>query len=231
MRVEERIEARRLRKEEGYSLKEICNILKVSKGSVSAWVKDIELTEKQKERLRQKYKDNLIQSSKVGNTYVRDIFLEKRIKYQEEGKNLLVQLKNDTMFIAGIMLFWAEGSKDRGRVIMTNSNVNMLSFFVRFLKKYLGVSDNDIQFSFQYYSNNGVSLEEVKKHWLTGLDISRKCLKRHTVDKRYENAPGKKVGKLLYGVGRVVVNNVRIKQMIFGAIQEFIGFKENSWLL
>ena len=230
MRVKERLEARRLRKEEGCSLKEICIALKVSKGSVSEWVKDIELSEEQKERLKQKYKDSLIQYHKIGNNYVKNKFLEKRIKYQEEGRDLLIYLKNDTMFIAGIMLFWAEGSKDRGRVIITNSNVNMLSFFVKFLKKYFGVTDDVIQFSFQYYSNNGVSLEDVKKHWLSGLNIPLICFKRHTVDKRYETAPGKKIGKLLYGVGRVVVNNVRVKQMIFGSIQEFIGFKDDSWL-
>jgi hypothetical protein len=86
------------------------------------------------------------------------------------------------------------------------------------------------KFSFQYYSNNGVSIDDVKKHWISGLNIPEYCFKRYTVDKRYENAPGKKVGKLLYGVGRIVINDVRIKQMIFGAIQEFIGFEENSWV-
>lgn len=230
MRVKERIEARRLRKEEGYSLKEICTKIKVSKSSVSGWVKDIELTDEQKERLRQKYKDHYTNVNILGNNYIKNKFLEKRKKYQEEGRDLLVQLKNDTMFIAGIMIFWAEGSKDRGSVIMTNSNVNMLSFFVKFLKKYFMVGDGIIKFSFQYYSNNGIPIDDVKKYWLTGLDLPSTCFKRYTVDKRYENAPGKKIGKLLYGVGRIVVNDVRIKQMIFGAIQEFMNFKEDSWL-
>jgi transcriptional regulator with XRE-family HTH domain len=44
MKVQERNEARRLRRDEGLSLKEIALQLGVAKSSVSHWVRDIELT-------------------------------------------------------------------------------------------------------------------------------------------------------------------------------------------
>jgi len=51
MKTKERKEARRIRAEEGAPLNEICKRLKVSKSSVSLWVRDIELTIEQKNKL------------------------------------------------------------------------------------------------------------------------------------------------------------------------------------
>jgi len=44
MKTRERSEARRLRAEEGRSVKEIAGILSVSRSSVSLWVRDVPLT-------------------------------------------------------------------------------------------------------------------------------------------------------------------------------------------
>lgn len=223
MKIKEKLKARKLRMEKGLSINEICRLVNASKGSISAWVRDIKISEMHKNRLRQKQR-------LIGNTYVRDAFLNKRKEYQKEGTELLRKNNKDCNFIAGLMLFWAEGSKDRHSIIMTNSNIHMLSFFIRFLKKYFRIKKEDIKLSFQFYSNNGKSVQDVKRYWIKGLKLPEECFKRYTVDKRYEKAPGRKKGKAPYGIGRIVINNVRIKQMIFGAIQAFIGFKEENWL-
>jgi transposase-like protein len=47
MKTEERNEARRLRAEQGASVKELARLLGVSRSSVSLWVRDIELAETQ----------------------------------------------------------------------------------------------------------------------------------------------------------------------------------------
>jgi transcriptional regulator with XRE-family HTH domain len=44
VKTAEREEARRLRRDEGLSVKELAGLLGVSKSSVSLWVRDIELT-------------------------------------------------------------------------------------------------------------------------------------------------------------------------------------------
>ena len=231
MRLKDKEAARKLRIEEGLSLNEICQRLSLSKSSVSNWVKDIKLTEDQKSRLVKKYQNSYKEGAKVGNTYQRDYYYKKRVEYQKEGKKLLSVYKEDSKFVAGLMLFWAEGSKDRYSIIMTNSNIHMLSFFIGFLKKYFKIKKEDIKLSFQFYSNNGKSVHDVKRYWIEGLKLPESCFKRYTIDKRYERAPGRKKGKAPYGIGRIVINNVRIKQAIFGAIQAFIGFEEPNWIL
>jgi transcriptional regulator with XRE-family HTH domain len=53
VKLGEREEARRLRREEGLAIRVIAERLGVAKSSVSAWTRDISLTEEQHERLRQ----------------------------------------------------------------------------------------------------------------------------------------------------------------------------------
>ena len=38
------------------------------------------------------------------------------------------------------MLYWGEGSKARNGVVFTNADVDMLRFFLRFLRESYGVS-------------------------------------------------------------------------------------------
>ena len=59
MKTEERFLARQLRKEEGLSIGKIASRLGVSKSSVSLWVRDIELTNEQWNRLQAKGTSNL----------------------------------------------------------------------------------------------------------------------------------------------------------------------------
>lgn len=53
MKPQQRMEARRLRRQEGKSIKQIARLLTVSPSSVSGWVKDIALTDEQRVLLAQ----------------------------------------------------------------------------------------------------------------------------------------------------------------------------------
>jgi predicted transcriptional regulator len=217
MKLEKKVLAIELRKE-GLSLKQIASQLNVSKSSVSIWVRNIVLSHEQKMKLS---------PSLGGNTYTRDHFQKIRKEYQKEGRELIKNCNKE--FIAGLMLFWAEGSKDRGSVIFSNSNPHMIKFFLNFLCKYFNIDKNIIAFSFQWYSGNSLTFLKVRDFWLDTLGLTEKNLRRCYVDNRYPMAPGRKKDKLMYGVGRLRINDVRIKQMLFGAIQEYIGFNNPEW--
>jgi transcriptional regulator with XRE-family HTH domain len=180
MKLKEKESAIKFRKE-GLSLKQIAEKLGVSKGSVSLWVRDIKLSEEQKIKLN---------PTLGGNTYARDYFQKFRKEYQKEGRALIKDSTKD--FIAGLMLFWAEGSKDRCSVIFSNSNPYMIRFFLQFLIKYFNVDKNNVAFSFQWYSGNSLTFKKVKNFWLDTLDLTEKNLKRCYIDNRYPMAPGKK---------------------------------------
>lgn len=82
----ERARARQLRSQ-GFSIKEITKKLKVSKGSVSSWVKGIELTETQKERLKEKERQAGRNTAKKRQSYWHQYRLE-HPKAIKESKQL-----------------------------------------------------------------------------------------------------------------------------------------------
>ena len=80
MKYKEKLEARRLRKEEGLSLKEIAEKVGVAKSSVSLWVRDIELSDEQLAVLIERschYKDNGRKWSETNRS--------KRREYRQKG--------------------------------------------------------------------------------------------------------------------------------------------------
>lgn len=223
----QREEARRLRKEEGLSLNEITSKLGVSKGSVSLWVRDVELTDEQKAGLRDK---NPAYNNGAGRERWREscksVWLARRKDYQEDGRRMAKS--RDVDFIAGCMLYWAEGSKSRSTLRMTNTDPNMLKFFVVFLKKYFDIPNEDIGVTVRFYSKSGLSVDEVEKYWAEVLNVPKECFKKAEVDHDKRPTSGQKI-KHKFGVCAVQTGNVVVLQKIYGAIQEYIGFIDDRF--
>lgn len=128
------------------------------------------------------------------------------------------------------MLFWAEGSKARNQVKMCNSDPNMLRFFRRFLVESLDVDPARLRVRLHVYLGNGLSLEEIERYWLDVLDLPASCLRGHSIDPLPTSSSGKKKNKLPYGVCTLTLNDTKVIQHIYGAIQEYGGFDEPRWL-
>jgi predicted DNA-binding protein YlxM (UPF0122 family) len=219
MKAAEKKEARRLRKE-GFSIGEIANKVEVSKSSVSLWVRDIELTKAQKERLQEK--SHLFVSKK--NT---EFFRKKRKFYQDAGKEKAKQ--GDQLHLIGCMLHWAEGSKERQRVDFTNSDPEMMLVFMKFLRECYEVKDEDISVSIQCY-NDIHTVEEIESYWLNLLHLPNGCLRKTLVNKYPKISKRKRKSCLEFGTCKIRVSKVELQQNIYGAIQEYIGFKKDKWL-
>ncbi len=237
MKLKEKEEARRLRKEDGMSMNEIVKTLKVSKSSVSLWVRDVELTDEQIKILDAKMIENRF--GKRGNGYKKMLLVTERSRklhkdirrgYQEEGRKLFNKCKNNPDFIAGIMLYWAEGSKSRCSVKFSNSDMDMMIIFVRFLRKYFKINNNKLAFAIQYYTGNGISQDDVENFWMNHLGLNYSNKRKCYIDYRPVKNMGKKVGKCPYGICRIVYNDVEIMQKIYGAIKEFSNIDNDKWL-
>ena len=131
MKWEERQEARRLRRDEGLSVKAIAARLGVSPSSASRWVRDVPLTPDQEAALV------AADPSKGGRLQAHrgwaDLCRRRRTAAQESGRGLAAV--GTPLHVMGCMLFWAEGSKSRNSVKFTNSDPDMLRLFVRFLRE------------------------------------------------------------------------------------------------
>lgn len=207
-------------RKDGKSILEIVKETGASKGSVSAWTKEIILSEVEKELIKKR-------SKRAGSSSL--TWKKRRVSYQEIGKNRIKE--KDPLYIAGCMLYWGEGSKSTNSLGMTNSDLAMQKLFVNFLRKFWNLENEKIIFKIQSYIDIH-SKEEIIKYWMDGLDLPisslRKCY--WGLKPISSKSVPVKFGKLEYGTCCIQVSNVKIIQEIYGAIQEFGNFSNEKWL-
>jgi transposase len=219
-----REEARRLRSQ-GESVKEIARQINASVSSVSVWVRDIQLTDEQIAALKQRNPTHF--GRWKGSETNRKKYHNLRLQFQEEGR--AKARERDPLHIAGCMLYWAEGSKHTSDLRFSNSDPEMIAFFMRFLRESLKVKDDEITMRIYCYTNNGLSVEEIEQYWLDITKLPRSALRKGSVN--LQPVSSKQKGrKLIYGVAHLGCSRVNYLQHVYGAIQEYIGVDKPEWL-
>jgi hypothetical protein len=209
----------------GLSFGEIAKALNIAPATARRWTLDIPLSAEQVEAISQRARAALQRGSAEWCSEQR----RRREQWQQEGR-ARARL-GEPLHLAGCLLYWAEGAKNRNSVKFANSDVNMLRLFRRFLSQCFGLDSAQLTFRVHVYLNNGLSIAEIENFWLEALDLDRRCLRRHQINKRPAPTSGMKRNKLPYGVGNLdVLKSTWLAQHIFGAIQEYGEFEEPRWL-
>lgn len=156
---EKKSEAIRMRKE-GASYSQIKEKLQVSKSSLSLWLHDMPLPEK---RLRELRDWNAVRIEKFQNTMRR----KREDRWSEVRKRAakdIGKLNNRELLIAGLFLYWGEGTKMApASTALSNTDPTMIRFFIRWLellevprgrlRVYVHLySDMDVQKELRYWS-------------------------------------------------------------------------------
>jgi hypothetical protein len=128
------------------------------------------------------------------------------------------------------MLYWAEGAKARNCAKFANSDPAMVLLFRRFLTDALGVNRDEIRFCINVYTNNGLSIKEIERFWLDLLDLPPSSARKHSLNHMPTSSSGRAKTRLRYGVCFLIVDRTWVVQHIYGAIQEYAGVDEPSWL-
>jgi transcriptional regulator with XRE-family HTH domain len=224
VKLVEREEARRLRLE-GWSVKTIASTVGASPSTVSRWVRDIERTSDQVVALAAA--NPAINGQMAGARENSRRRREERLSAQRDGRAMA--RRADPLHQMGRMLYWGEGSKARNKVIFTNSDLDMVRTFVRFLRESLGVEDERIRISCNCYLGNGVALPDIERYWLDLLGLPRSSMLR-TIVNRPSTASQRRRRTLPHGTLRVVVHSAWLVQHIYGAIEEYAGINRPDWL-
>lgn len=219
-KIKEQGEAVAMRRN-GVSVKNIAKQLGVSPSSVSYWTKEVELTEEQRVKLLANRTDLRSFSDKTR-------FAARAVRegYQQQGRE--DARKGNSIHMQGCMLYWGEGSKNANAVRLSNTDGYLLKHFVTFLRNFYNLSDEDITVRVRSY-DNGFSLDELQKHWLDllGLPVTSVRYLSFYKDRR---STGKKKNRHIFGDCEITVCRTDIIQRIFGAIQEYAGFSNSTWL-
>lgn len=217
MKYEQQLQAKKLRTE-GKSINLIAKQLGVSKGSVSLWVKDIILTEDQKIKLSEAKSYNFRYGT---NEVKKQNALKQRQNYQEIGK--LKAQEKELLHCMGCMLFWAEGSKNKNKIAFTNSDVNMMKLFVKFLKESLKVQNKQISIRINCFLHDLKDMENVHAFWIQELNLEGAIFNKPTIKITKEPITNN-------GVCCITVHNTELAQQLYGAIQTYADFNNGLCL-
>ncbi len=137
MKVQEKQKARHLRTK-GWSMNQIQKEVGVSKGSISLWVRDIDLSPIQRRQLseRGRSKDSI---EKRRKTRLRREEARRQI-IVDAARNEIEELSKNDLFLFGVALYWAEGSKTkRGMVELSNTDPMLIKVAMRFFRNICNV--------------------------------------------------------------------------------------------
>lgn len=164
-RIQDRARAIELRKA-GFSYSQIRDDLKVSKSSLSLWLREIPLSD---ERLRELRDYSQIRIEKSRET--------KRKKKEQRRDAVLTQVaadidgSKDPSFVSGFYLYWGEGTKtSEYSVSFTNTDPAMVRCFIQWIGL-LGVTSDKLKLKLHIYSDQNA--KGLKAFWSrqTGIPI------------------------------------------------------------
>ncbi|MGW9119980.1 hypothetical protein ACWGRV_25715 [Streptomyces sp. NPDC055663] len=174
-----REKARELRSQ-GMTYGQIQVELGCSKSSISLWVRDLP---KPEPRCTDAERHALMNA---GLSRLRATQNEDRLRAKAQAREAVGELSDRELFLAGVVLYWAEGSKDkpysrRESLQFINSDPNVITLYLRWLDL-LGVPRERMRFRVSIHESGNVT--EAEQFWasLAGVPAStfqRATLKRH----------------------------------------------------
>jgi len=179
--------ARSLRKQ-GWSLGEISQNLSIPKNTLSGWVKEIRLTEKQKQRIKKK---EIISAAK-GRILAAKVLKQKLENWKESIRKRTRQFskmpfKNaKTGKLTCGILYACEGSKYPSTRCLSfaNSDPKMIKFFLTMLREYFDIDEKKFRCRIQQrYDQNS---DKLKRFWSSVTRIPLGQFYKNYADKRTE---------------------------------------------
>jgi len=133
-------------------------------------------------------------------------------------KNKLTK-KDKELLLVGLMLYWAEGSRKNKHVIqMANLDYRLILLFIKFLKRICGVKEEKICLNIQLYRR--FDTEHTKNYWSRILKVPKRFIAVN-IHSDARSKPERQWSK--YGIARVEVRNVKLKQWIDGTLERYLS--------
>ena len=200
----------------GKSYRDIEKILGIPRGTLCYWFRD--------NKWSQDIKLVLTKTSQIkarGN--LRLMALANKTKWErwhqecrDEAEKEFPELRENTLFIAGLMLYWGEGDKGlkNGIVRICNSDPEMINLFHAFLKS-LGVDNSKIVLKLTIYPD--LNDRSMKSYWSKVLNIPLQNFRKSST------IIGKHPNRILsYGVCSIEVYSRKLKEKIFMWLRLYI---------
>ena len=218
MKLNERNHAIELRRK-GYAINAIAQEIGVAKSSISRWVRDIQLTAKQSDKLRlAPFTDSAVEHRRAARLKNE---LQKRQNVISTAKTEIPSIDITNLWLMGVMLYWAEGGKTQRLVRFSNGDPEMIKIMIKFFKDVCLVPDNKLRGYIHIHQNLDYQAAEVYWSDTSGIPLGQFFKTYRKPNKSSQN----KKNTLPYGVMDIYVLDTTLFNKISGWAA---GIFENS---
>ena len=161
----ERAELGRRLRRQGWTYGEIMEVLPVVKGTLAGWCREIRLTPEQVEAIKLRRPPGTRTGIPVDTQRKRHAEIA-RIK--KDARLEAHTRLYDAAWMAGVIMYWAEGSKTRPRLELTNSDERALRLFINWTRSYLMP---EAQFVLALHLHEGNDDSGAQAHWASHLGL------------------------------------------------------------
>ena len=190
----ERAELGRKLRREGWTYSEIMDVLPVGKGTLAGWCKEIRLMDEQIDAIKARRPPGVRTGIPVDTQRKR----RKEIETIRKSAEMEAPLRmTDALWLAGVTLYWAEGSKANNRLELANADPRALRLFMKFAR-----GNHDPQADFHAALNLHAINDEVRARswWSSALDLPIENFRKTFIK---PDGTGHRKNHLPFGVCRV----------------------------
>ena len=181
----------------GLTYAEIQQLVPVPKSTLSTWCSRIELSSELRRALAHRTGTGGQRGVPRDTQWRRRVQLE---RIREDAREYAVEHLSHPLFVAGVCLYWAEGSKTRNDFSVSNSDPVVLRTFIRFVREHL---DADASFGLALNLHSPDDDREARLYW---TDVLRLDGVRFTKSYIKKPGTGHRKKRLEFGVCRVRVD-------------------------
>lgn len=196
----------------GKSYREIMAIIpNLSKSTLSGWLRNVKLNQEQEKNLRKNI-GKIIYNARLKTAWAKRQKRIAQIKDTiEKAKKELPSLLKNHLFLIGVSLYWAEGSKTSEYIQFANSDPRIIKIMMRWFREICKVPEDKIRI--HIYIHKIYKNERCEDFWseITNIPVSRfgKTTYKPTPHKIKKNLDYK-------GLCRIDIGNVNLFRKIMG---------------
>ena len=141
-----------------------------------------------------------------------------RTKFKKGAFEIKTNLSNkeEKLKVAGIMLYWGEGTKQGNSVVFSNSNSDMVVLFLKFLREICGVSEERVRALLHFYEDQDEM--KLKKYWSEKMKVP---ISQFSKSFLHKNKNGSYNEKSVYGTISLRYSDKELLKIINNWIKEY----------
>ena len=193
-------------RKQGFTYSEILERVKIAKSTLSSWLHSVGLAKHIQHRITEKKRLAALRGS-LARKNTR-IALTKRIF--QEARSDISNITSRELWLMGIMLYWAEGSKEKEHhpgsgIQFSNSDPGMIRLFLIWLLRICKIQKNQIIFEIYIHENSKNNIPKVQYYWAQTTRFPVRSFDRVYFKRNRVKPNRKNIGDLYFGLLRVKV--------------------------